>query len=352
MKSLAPRLGLALIAALLAARVASQDRGDAAGDSDPLPGIGGKYGARHHLQAFVGRWPPNPAASLRRGFDRLLECQAPDGRFGSPDDVLTTATACLALLCDERIFQSGRHADAVRRAGAWLVSRQEQNGALSARVGEHAWATNALAELHVHEPTPVLAAVLERAFAFALLVRTPGRGWLVEHPRHGLSATPAMLLAFADNAWADAGMQRALTDAQWAEVAESLDDGVAHGNDRIKDQRRAIGVLVQLLRGRGFAVRPSDAACLDVYQAVQRRAAADDLDPELDLILAVASTQCEGVHQCPEMHALDQGLVPAILATQQPDGGWPETEEHGAVTTTALRLLTLASRGRYTRMAH
>lgn len=103
-------------------------------------------------------------------------CRADKERASGDVDVGISALATLA-------FVRGGHARgiAVRRAVAWLVSRQAEDGCVGARGPKHMYghliAAAALAEASARCSSLLIRDPAERALAFTLAAQNPGKGW-------------------------------------------------------------------------------------------------------------------------------------------------------------------------------
>lgn len=118
-----------------------------------------------------------------------LEGKPCTGPGNAVHDVGVTGLAMLAFLGDGNTLRTGRYHDHLKRAAAWLVAQQQENGLLGMAashdfVYDHAIATYALSEAYGLSSYRVLRPYLERAVGYLQAHRNPYGAWRYQ-PRDG-----------------------------------------------------------------------------------------------------------------------------------------------------------------------
>jgi hypothetical protein len=141
--------------------------------------------------------PPARTAEQRqavaKGLDWLAQAQKRDGRWegkGGEHPVALTGLAAIALLMEGSTLTEGRHADAVRRATDYLITRRQRSGLIGNPNGRgerdqylygHAFATLFLAHVYGEEEDldrrRTLEALLTRAVEYSRQARSTRGGW-------------------------------------------------------------------------------------------------------------------------------------------------------------------------------
>ncbi len=333
-----------------------------------------------------------PTADLERALAWLVEQQETDGSWapasgeGAAADpagnrVGVTAMAALAFLAEGNTLAAGPRKEPLRRAIAWLLDQQQEDGLFGAPSGHTFLYGHALGLLAVSETSVLtgeaagLVPAVQRGAAMAERARNPYGAWRYDVPPVGdndTSVTGWMLTALRAARDAGAEVEDATFEGAWAWLDSVTDPETGRvGYDSLGSRSSRIpGVNDQY---------PADASETLTAVGMFTRAVsgAPPVAPEVaraqeDLLLAKlplhdpeASLTDPYAWYFGSLAAYQRGgrlwkawrpaIAEALAAAQEEDGSFPPVGPWdslgGRTQSTALCALTLAVQWRYSRLA-
>jgi hypothetical protein len=302
---------------------------------------------------------PKVDAAVNAAVECLVKQQSDDGSFrlAAPPRVSDTAAALLAMLSAGNVQDVGRDGLVVRRAVDSLVNLAPDDGNFGRLDGSgvrgQSIAIIALAEAFAVEPDPQVRArirvILNRATGVILRTQilpaakdSPG-GWPATAPAQGdaeLISTAWSLLALRAARNIGVEIPQANIDRGLAFVTSCLVRGGEFADQPGRSgsfaSTAAAASAIWLLQTKDASQIPASAAAV-----LQKPTAQDAVAPFTAIFFAAEAAMNISQAAWPGAWATYRD---AILAKQDPDGGWPAADPaapNGRIQSTSMAILTL-----------
>ena len=303
--------------------------------------VGGPLHAAQEL-----RVTPQLERAVRKGLDYLASTQQAEGywpdSYGQISGVV--GLAMLTYLAHGDMPDEGRYGKVVRRAIDYIVKTQAANGLLMGRRGHsamysHGFATLALAEAYGMTKDKRVGPALKRAVGLIVKAQNSLGGWRYSVGSRDADTTVTGAQMMALRAAASAGIEV---------PTATIKRGVAYykrcfcpgggfgytGPSGPNEGRAGIGLLVLSLSGE--------------YRSPEAKATADWLWAKggvaTNYHFYYACYYCsQAMFQAGGKYwrQWNEGMTPALMAMQRPDGSWGGRDAGGQTCSTAFALLSL-----------
>ncbi|WP_428387743.1 prenyltransferase/squalene oxidase repeat-containing protein [Mucisphaera sp.] len=294
---------------------------------------------------------PEVREAVQRGFAILRAEQAPDGSFGGNRygrNVGITALACLALMADGNMPDRGPYADVIEKGLRFILASSSDAGLLAADTSHgpmygHGFATLFLGEVYGMTHNPEVRTALRRAVRLIVASQNPQGGWRY-HPVPAdadISVTICQIMAL-----------RSARNAGLSVPKQTIDRAIEYVR---QCQNPQDGGFRYMLGSGGSAFPRSAAGLASLYYAgIYDGPEIDSALEYLNRHLPTGPNAQQGGHYYYGQYYAVQAMFlaggehwetwypaarEALLARQQPNGGWPGN--HGGAYSTAMALLVL-----------
>jgi len=290
---------------------------------------------------------PEIERAVIRGLDYLARTQKPDGSW--PDtygQVSGVVGLCmLAFLAHGEIPDEGKYGLVIRRCVDYIVRHQQSNGLLSTESGSpmysHGFATLALGEVYGMIDDPRVGPALKKAAGLTVSSQNQRGGWRYSVNSTDADTTVSGAQMMGLRAAASAGIEVPITTIQrgvaFYKSCFCPGGGFGYtGADSPSPARSAIGLLILCLSG--------------AYRSPEAKATAELLLTGgggygymgyfhyMCYYASQAMFQAGGKY----WRHWNETMTPMLIASQAPDGSWPDRGSSGGVVcATAFALLSL-----------
>ncbi|MBL8725134.1 MAG: terpene cyclase/mutase family protein [Planctomycetes bacterium] len=326
----------------------ADDAGEVAGG-----GAGGRYAGRAGA-AGRGRGAAY-AAAIAAGLNWLGQRMDAEGALrdaqGRPD-VGATALLQLAILGNGTTLRSGPHREMLQRSVGWLMAQQAEDGSFADRVPDHALATYAVVEAFGLSAAPLVRGAAQDGLDRLCRWRERDGGFAAAPGTPSDTATTTLaLVALASAQFFALRADLAAADAAGFYEGVATPDGRHRPNSTAPETAPLDAVATgAALFGRFFAGQDSKRDPRTTAAADLLLAGAQPAEPWTCYWTTYALFQLGGRHWAAWTKRLDAEVLTGAVAQGAAAGSWPAAGGLSAECTTALRVLTLESYYRYTRL--
>ena len=292
------------------------------------------------------RVTPELERAVKRGLDHLAKTQNADGSWPGMNGQLSgvVGLAAMAFLAHGEVPDQGPYGPVIRKAIGYILARQQANGLLADNSGSvmynHGFATLALAEAYGMIDEPRLGPALKKAVGLIVSSQNHLGGW-----RYSVNSTDAdttvsgaqmLALRAAANAGIEVPMETIQRAVAFYKRCFLAGGGFGYvGPDNPSTPRAGIGLLVLSLSGEHRSAEAKATADWLMNRPAGREGSYFYYG---SYYCSQAMLQAGGKY----LRAWNQAMTPAILALQDPGGGWSQNSgSEGPLCATAMALLSL-----------
>jgi len=300
--------------------------------------------------------PPKLDPVIAKGLDFLMQNQNPDGSVhGGGPALAVTALTLMAFLASGHTPDSGKYGLVVRNATDYLIKQAREDGYWGAIDGSRMYGqgivTLALAEVAGVEPDPVRRNKIRTEVAKSVqlimkaqdVAKPAGHqgGWRYE-PSAGdsdlsLSGWNALALRASQNLGMPVPKESVARAVQFVASCNAKDSGFGYqpGGGGINPGMTGVGILNLCLLDEPENPLIANAAKYMVANPING-------GMQYKYYYLYYTTQAAFQVGSDTWAATWKVTIKELLDTQQPDGGWPPSNEPGRVYATAMSVLTLS----------